>query len=442
MDNLYSAGWLAEKIADRSIRGIALETSALIRAGVLPVGTRLPSIRDLAYELKISPATLSEAWADLRRHKVITGRGRNGTWVSGDRFVAKPERFASAGHYGPDALDLTMAVPDPALLPPLGQALVHAATVDNLNDYERTRIIPELHEAVLPRWPYQPEAFLVTNGGYNAVYTAIRALVSPGSAVAIENPTAMRLLDILEDFGVKIIPVLCDEEGPTPASLQAALQQHPTAFVFQPRLHSVTGQTVSAERLAELGDVLAGGDTVIIEDDGMGDISQMPAQSLGGRFPDRTIHILSYSKTLGPDLRLAVLSSCAPIVEQIQSYRAFSAGWTSRLLQSATAWLLGDGRSADMVAQARATYQRRRDGLADALICRGVPVPAGGGLCLWLPVASESFATVTLAARNIAINPGRKFSLLPGDHIRVATSTLGEDRWESVADAIALASTD
>lgn len=441
MDNLYSAKWLAEKIADRSIRGIALETSALIRAGVLPVGTRLPSIRDLAFELKISPATLSEAWADLRRHKVITGRGRNGTWVSGDRFVAKPERFASAGHYGPDAIDLTMAVPDPTLLPPLSQALAHAATVDNLNDYERTRIIPELHEAALSRWPYQPEAFLVTNGGYNAVYTAIRALVSPGSAVAIENPTAMRLLDILEDFGVKIIPVLCDEEGPTPASLQAALQQHPTAFMFQPRLHSVTGQTVSAERLEQLGDILSAGDTLIIEDDGMGDIAAVPSQSLGGRFPDRTIHILSYSKTLGPDLRLAVLSSSASIVEQIQSYRAFSAGWTSRLLQSATAWLLRDDSSSAMVAQARATYQKRRDGLAAALIRRGVPVPAGGGLCLWLPVAAEGFATVTLAARNIAINPGRKFSLLPGDYIRVATSTLGEDRWESVADAIALAST-
>lgn len=441
MDDLYSAKWLAEKIGDRSIRGIALETSALIRAGVLPVGTRLPSIRDLAYELEISPATLSEAWADLRRHKVITGRGRNGTWVSGDRFVAKPERFASAGNYGPNALDLTLAVPDPSLLPPLAQALTNAATVEKLNDYERVRIIPELHEAALARWAYEPEAFLVTNGGYNAVYTAIRALVSPGSAVAIENPTAMRLLDILEDFGVKIIPVLCDEHGPTPQSLHAALQQRPTAFLFQPRLHSVTGQTVSPDRLAELGDILDGTETLIIEDDGLGDIAGIPTQSLGGRFPERTIHIVSYSKTLGPDLRLAVLSSSASIVEQIQSYRAFSAGWTSRVLQSATAWLLREPHSFDMVAKARAIYQQRRDGLADALNCRGVPVSAGSGLCLWLPVASEGFATVTLAARNIAINPGRKFSLLPGDYIRVATSMLGEDKWDSVADAIALAST-
>ncbi|WP_077118357.1 aminotransferase-like domain-containing protein [Agrobacterium rosae] len=439
MSNIYSAHWLAEKIADRTIRGIALETSALIRAGILPVGTRLPSIRDLAYELGISPATLSEAWADLRRHKVITGRGRNGTWVSGDSFIAKPERFASVGNYGPNALDLSLAVPDTSLLPPLAEALAHAATVDKLNDYERSRIIPELQSAVSERWAYQPGAFLVTNGGYNAAYTAIRALISPGSAVAIENPTALRLLDILEDFGIKIIPVVCDEHGPTPQSLHAALKERPAAFVFQPRLHSVTSHTVSAERMAELGDILHGSDTLIIEDDGLGDISSVPPHSLGARFPDRTIHIVSYSKTLGPDLRLAVLSSSATIVEQIQSYRAFSAGWTSRVLQGATAWLLRNPQSWETVANARATYQQRRNGLASALRLRGIETHSGGGLCLWLPVASETFATVTLAARNIAINPGKKFTLLPGDHIRVATSTLTEEKWDSVADAIALA---
>ncbi len=64
---------------------------------------------------------------------------------------------------------------------------------------------------------------------------------------------------------------------------------------------------------------------MIIEDDGIADISSATPTSLGGRFPDRTVRILSYSKTLGPDLRLAVLSSSLSIVEQIQSYRAFSA---------------------------------------------------------------------------------------------------------------------
>ncbi|TAV45282.1 PLP-dependent aminotransferase family protein (plasmid) [Rhizobium leguminosarum] len=438
MGDSVEASWFAEKIADRSIRGIALETSALIRAGVLPIGTRLPAIRDIAYELHVSPATISEAWSELRRQKIISGRGRNGTWVSGDRFVAKPERLASSGNYAAGVLDLTLAGPDAALLPRLAEATAYGASVDDLNSYERSRIVPELKDAVSERWPYQAEAFLATNGGYNAVYTILHALVSSGSSVAIEHPTAMRLLDILEDLGVKIIPVACDGEGPLPDSLREALGQRPAAFLFQPRLHSVTGVTVSSSRLDQLGDVLEESDTLIIEDDGVGDVSAAPPQSLGDRFAERTIHILSLSKSLGPDLRLAVLSSSAPIVDQIQSYRSFSAGWTSRILQGAAAWLLRDPATWQLIGEAREIYQQRRDALADALGERGIPIPAGQGLCLWVPVASEPFAMVTLAARNIAVNPGNKFSVLPSSHIRVATSTLSH-RCEEAADAIALA---
>ncbi|MBY2942720.1 MULTISPECIES: PLP-dependent aminotransferase family protein [Rhizobium] len=438
MGDTVEASWFAEKIADRSIRGIALETSALIRAGVLPIGTRLPAIRDIAYELHVSPATISEAWSELRRQKIISGRGRNGTWVSGDRFVAKPERLASSGNYAAGVLDLTLAGPDAALLPRLAEAMAYGASVDDLNSYERSRIVPELKDAVSERWPYEAEAFLATNGGYNAVYTILHALVSSGSSVAIEHPTGMRLLDILEDLGVKIIPVACDGEGPLPDSLREALQQRPAAFLFQPRLHSVTGVTVSSSRLDQLGDVLEDSDTLIIEDDGVGDVSAAPPQSLGDRFAERTIHILSLSKSLGPDLRLAVLSSSAPIVDQIQSYRSFSAGWTSRIVQGAAAWLLRDPATLQLIAEAREIYRQRRDALADALSERGIPIPPSQGLCLWVPVVSEPFAMVTLAARNIAVNPGSKFSVLPSSHIRVATSTLS-DRCEEAADAIALA---
>lgn len=438
MPETRDAKWFAEKIGDKSIRGIALETSALIRAGALPVGTKLPAIRDLAFVLGISPATISEAWSELRRQKIISGRGRNGTWVSGDRFIAKPERLASSGNYGTGVLDLTNAVPDVRLLPQLEKALAHGASAVDLNSYERSRILPELEAAARQTWPYEAEAFLATNGGYNAIYTLLHALVTPGASVAIENPTAMRLLDILEDRGVRILPVQCDHHGPLPSSLQDAMKYKPVAFLFQPRLHSVTGQSVSKARLDALADVLDGSDTLIIEDDGVADISAASRHSMGGRFPDRVIHILSYSKTLGPDLRLAVLSSSQAIVEQIQSYRSFSAGWTSRILQSATAWLLRDPDTQQTLGQARTIYQQRRDNLTNALRARDVAVEDGAGLCNWVPVSSEPFAMVTMAARGIAVQPGAKFSITPSNHIRVGTGNLS-DRCEEVADAIALA---
>ncbi|NTJ43795.1 PLP-dependent aminotransferase family protein [Agrobacterium larrymoorei] len=438
MSDVYDSSWFAKKLSDRTIRGIALETSALIRAGALPVGAKLPPIRDLAYSLNVSPATISEAWSELRRQKIITGRGRNGTWVSGDRFIAKPERLASAGHYGTNVLDLTMAVPDPTLLPPLEKAMAYGASAEGLNSYERSRILPELEAEVRKTWPYDAEAFLAMNGGYNAVYTAIHALVTPGAPVAIEEPTAMRLLDILEHQGARILPVKCDENGPVPSSLQAAMRYKPVVFLFQPRLHSVTGHTVTPERMDELADVLRDSDAIIIEDDGIADIASTPRLSLGTAFPDRVIHVLSFSKTLGPDLRLAVMSSTKPLIEQVQSYRSFSAAWTSRVLQAAGSWLLRQPETEVCVANARANYKTRRDSLASALRDRGLPTPDGEGLCLWVPVVSESFAMVTLAARNIAVVSGKKFHVTDTGNIRVATSMLCDD-YEKVADAIALA---
>jgi len=138
MSDVVDAAWFAQKLTDRTIRGIAIETSALIRAGALPVGTKLPPIRDLAFALGISPATISEAWSELRRQKIISGRGRNGTWVSGDRFVAKPERLGSSGRYGADVLDLTSAVPDVRLLPQLTQAMAYGASGSAIDAWPRT----------------------------------------------------------------------------------------------------------------------------------------------------------------------------------------------------------------------------------------------------------------------------------------------------------------
>jgi DNA-binding transcriptional MocR family regulator len=433
------ARWFAERLGDRTTKGIARETAALIRNGLLPIGSRLPPVRDLAFALGVSPATVSQAWSDLRRHKIIGGRGRNGAWVMTDRFTARPERHMSGGNYGKDVLNLAIAEPDVALLPPLEAALAHGARAERLNSYERVRILPELEAAVRPGWPYQPGAFLATNGGYNAIYTLLHALVRPGVPVAIEDPTGLRLLDILEDLNVPILPVECDREGPLPQSLAQALEHRPAAFLFQPRVHSVTGALMSAKRLEALGAVLAGSDALIIEDDGVGDVSSAPRISLGHRFPDRVIHVLSFAKTHGPDLRLAVLSSSATLVEQIQSYRSFSSGWTSRILQAAAAWLLRDPATDEIVSQARQVYRERRERLAEELSKHGVEFFVGHGLSVLIPVVQESYALVTLASRGIAVHAGGKFSLKPTNSVRVATSILLQERIAHVAESIALA---
>lgn len=436
----FDARWFTSRLGNLTKRGIAQETAALVRAGALPVGAKLPTVRDLAFALGVSPATISHAWAELRRHRIISGRGRRGSWVIGNSFSPRPERLMSGFEQGPGVLNLTSAHPDQALLPRLDQALAHGARAAGLNSYDRIRILPELEVAVRRSWPYDASAFLATDGGYNAIYTLLHALVPSGAAVAIEDPTGMRLLDILEDLNVPILPVESDRQGPLPASLEAALKQKPAMFLFQPRVHAVTGGLMSPERLAKLGDALQASDTLIVENDGVGDVSDAPRISLGQRFPDRVIHVLSLSKALGPDLRLAIMSASAVIVEQIQSYRGFSAGWTSRILQAAGAWLLNDAGTGETLSRARAVYRRRRETFAVELARLGLDVDPGFGLCVFVPVASGADMVARLMAEGIAVHEGDKFSLSHLNAIRVATSCLDES--EAARTARVIATTD
>lgn len=439
MTESLSTEWLAARLGETSARAIARETAALIRSGAIPVGAKLPTVRDLALRLGISPATVSEAWKDLRAKKVIEGGGRSGLRVCAARVPQRPERMSSVANYGAGVLDLSQAVPDPALLPDLGAALAAGSRVDRLNSYARERILPGLEDVLRRDWPYQPGAMLAVNGGYNGVYTALHALLRPGAPVAVEQPAPMRLLDILEDMGLNILPVARDALGPCPDALAQVLAQRPTAFLFQPRVHAVTGELLSPQRLAQLGDVLAGSDALILEDDGVGDLASIPRQSLGGRFPDRVLHILSFSKSLGPDLRLAILSAPATVVEEIQSFRLFSSGWTSRILQGAGAWLLSSPEALDRIAHARGVYADRRAALADRLAAQGLRVSHGEGLCLTVDVAIESYALLTLAARGIAVQPGSKSCLGPAGFIRVATGLLRQDGVDRVAPDVILA---
>lgn len=441
MTALLDVNWLSARIEDASVKGITAATAQLIREGEIPIGTQLPAVRDLAEKLGVSPATVSAAWGELKRHKVIAGKGRSGVWVCGDQVSPRPVRFEKIGHYGSQIkADLAMASPDPALLPDLGHALQQGILAPNLNSYQREAITPALLAAVSADWPFTSQAFLATDGGFDAMSCIMQTLFSPGDKVVIEDPTATRLLDMLDNLGAEILPLACDENGPLPGPLGILLRQRPTAVIFQPRTHSATGHTVSEARSHELAAVLSGSTAWIIEDDGIGALSAHPLWSLGRFFPNRTLHVRSFSKAYGPDLRLGVLSGPEALVRRIQSWRNFGASWTSRILQQAVAWMLTDADVQQRIGQAREVYRQRRQRLLAALAQRGMVLPDRDGLSIYLPVKSEQFAMITLAARGIAVVPGERCRSGSGQFVRVSTSMLPEHLVDEVADALFLAS--
>ncbi|MGA9595764.1 MAG: GntR family transcriptional regulator [Acidimicrobiia bacterium] len=61
---------------------IRSQITAMAVSGVLDVGTRLPTIRQLARDLGIAPGTVARAYQELERDGVLETRGRHGSFVS------------------------------------------------------------------------------------------------------------------------------------------------------------------------------------------------------------------------------------------------------------------------------------------------------------------------------------------------------------------------
>jgi len=66
-------------------RQIITQVQSLIAAGKLRVGSRVPSVRDLAVDLRINPNTVARAYRELNRLGVIETRGANGSYVCASR---------------------------------------------------------------------------------------------------------------------------------------------------------------------------------------------------------------------------------------------------------------------------------------------------------------------------------------------------------------------
>jgi DNA-binding transcriptional MocR family regulator len=245
-------------------------------------------------------------------------------------------------------------------------------------------------------------------------------LVGFGSRVLVENPTFAPLLDLLELVGAETIPLPLDDEGIRPDALAGALGTEPAALYLQPRAHNPTGVSMTADRARTLAGLLAGRGVTVIEDDHSGDVR-------------------SFSKSHGPDLRLAAVGGAASVVDAVATRRLLGPGWSSRLLQAVLAELLVDGAAGRTLADARERYAARRARMVAALAARGVRAQAADGINLWMEVADEQVALVALAARGIGAAPGTPFEAAPlgTDHLRVTVGLVPDDAIEALADILA-----
>src|SRR6266542_2867493 len=230
-------------IAGSTATGIAASVELAVRQGRLAPGQRLPTIRWLADDLGVSPATVAAAYARLRTRGMVTARGRGGTVVA-----PRPPLPIQQPAAPPSGVrDLTSGYGDPTLLPPLREALTRVDRRHHL--YGEDPVVPELAElaAGLLRSEGVPAGpVAVVGGALDGVERILQAHLRPGDRVALEDPGYPPTLDLVRALGLE------------PAGLGAALERHAVAVIASLRAQNPTGSATGAARLSALREVLDG----------------------------------------------------------------------------------------------------------------------------------------------------------------------------------------
>ncbi len=166
---------------------------------------------------------------------------------------------------------------------------------------------------------------------------------------------------------------------------------------------------------------------LVLEDDHAFDITERRCHSLCEPGRARWAHLRSVSKSLGPDLRLAIMTGDATTVARVEARRLLAAGWVSHLLQRLVVGMWSDPGEPARVADVAATYTRRREALRDALRARGIESHGRSGLNVWIPVAHEDATVAALQERGWGVLAGDRFRIASPRAIRVTTARLEPD---------------
>ncbi|SCF29732.1 transcriptional regulator, GntR family [Micromonospora chaiyaphumensis] len=413
-----------------------------IRAGDLAPGDALPAVRALATALGVSPATVAKAYQELRQRGLVVTAGRHGTRVRPRPPVAS-RRSALLPPPLPGGRDLSAGNPDSRLLPPLGPHLAAlAAEFRAPGGYAATAVLPELAAAARDRLAADgvpADEITVTGGALDGIERLLAAHLRPGDAVAVEDPGWANLLDLLAALGLRAIGVPMDDEGPTAPGVRAALAAGARALIVTSRAQNPTGAAVSAGRAAELRTLLGGRpDLLLIEDDHAAELARVPLHPLAGATPAWAF-VRSVSKPYGPDLRLAVLAGDEATVARVAGRARVGAGWVSTVLQRLVLALWRDPATADLVGRAAESYERRRDGLVEALAARGVAAHGRTGINVWVPVPDETVAVTALRDAGWSVAPGALNRIAAAPGVRITVSRLDEADLGPLADAVARA---
>ncbi|WP_067688994.1 aminotransferase-like domain-containing protein [Nocardia jejuensis] len=334
------------------------------------------------------------------------------------------------GGFGPppsgvaaDAIRLLGGVPADEALPTRQLRAAYDATLSDpaisvaALQYSSAPGIEPLRSWIAGHEGTDPDRVLVTNGALHGLSLLFSAILDPGDTVLVESPTFPLALRLLGHYGAQVVSVSVTEQGLDLDALEDRLRAglRPKLFYLIPDFQNPTGSTLPAADRARV--------VALAEQYGFLVVSDNPYRDLrfaGEGVADASlesevvVRVNTFSKTLGPGLRLGWLAGPRRLIPALTRLRGNNDQHSSLLTQTAIARLLTTpGEFDGILTAAHEIYRERSRALTTELRASVGDVlefsDPEGGIFLWATASDPELDLSAVQARARAL--GTDFSL-------------------------------
>ena len=419
-----------------------------IENGEWPIGSKIPSQRQLAKLFHVNRSTVITALDEIMADGLIQGQVGAGTIVTNNTWsllATNPppdwSEYVKAGIHKPSKLmvrEINKAEANKKLIqlskgelsPDLFPIETMRSIMKNVSEeldyfgYEEQKGVYPLREAISTYVKtfgihVSPHSILIVSGALQALQLISIGLLHKKSTVLLEQPSYLYSLHVFQSANIHLSGISMDHHGILPSDLLKRIKysQKQNILYSIPCFQNPTGILMSKERRKEILKICEKEQLPIIEDDIYRELwidEQPPAPLKSMDKHGHVLYIGSLSKTLTPGLRIGWIIGPEPVIDRLSDIKMQTDYGSSSLSQRVAAEWINKGFYEEHVANVRIQLKERRQIMIQALnkYCADVAtwdIPSGG-FFIWIKIVpnipmKKLFSEAL--SKGVLLNPGR-----------------------------------